>query len=269
VPVHYSHDPSKDFEWAARLKATFPTEQLWEREMELNFAAVSGTAAYPKFNPAINVAPKEIAAIAALPLCVTMDFNVAPMILLVGQMLQGNARVLAEVVRNPADIKGVIEDFRNLYPQHAAGLQIYGDATGQGRNPQTAGSHWDLVRLALSNYPARVGWFVPSVNPKVMDRVNAVNYKLEARGGFPGTLIAPTCHELIADLAEVILDDDGRDIKKTSKPGDPYSKRTHASDAFGYWVWREWPLALEEPPLPAGVRPKKRVPLKYGRLAGE
>lgn len=238
--------------------------------MEIDFSTVAGTLAYPAFNPAVNVATADLPVLTSLPLCVTMDFNVAPMILEVGQMVNGKALVLAgEVAMNPASIPAVIDEFRNRFPSHPAGLQIYGDGTGRGRSPQTAQSHWDLVRLSLSTYPSRVSWMVSKANPAVMDRVNATNYKLRGHQGAPGLLISPSCRELIADYAEVILDDDGRDIKKVNSETDPYSKRTHASDAIGYWIYREWPLVLAEAPKPAGKVNRPRPRLNYGRLPGD
>jgi hypothetical protein len=48
--------------------------------------------------------------------------------------------------------------------------------------------------------------------------------------------VDPTCIHVIADLEQVIFEDNG-DLDKKSNP-----MLTHASDALGYWVHAEWPV---------------------------
>lgn len=53
--------------------------------------------------------------------------------------------------------------------------------------------------------------------------------------------IDPSCLELIDDMEQVISDGRGG-IKKTHNRKDPYYKRTHTSDALGYWISFEAPI---------------------------
>jgi hypothetical protein len=54
-------------------------------------------------------------------------------------------------------------------------------------------------------------------------------------------VIDPSLSELADDLEQVL--DDGRGgIKKSSKHTDPYSRRTHMTDALGYWVFQVRPV---------------------------
>jgi len=46
----------------------------------------------------------------------------------------------------------------------------------------------------------------------------------------------PSCIHLIADLEQVIFEDNG-DLDKKSNP-----MLTHVSDALGYWIHKEWPV---------------------------
>ena len=61
-------------------------------------------------------------------------------------------------------------------------------------------------------------------------RVNAINRLLRGEQGAVHVRIDPSCHELIADLEQVLRD--GRKIKKTGRRSDPYFWRTHTSDAL-------------------------------------
>ena len=53
--------------------------------------------------------------------------------------------------------------------------------------------------------------------------------------------IDPSCEELIEDFDQVVSDGK-QGIKKTFNKKDPYFRRTHLSDALGYWVYAEAPI---------------------------
>ncbi len=70
------------------------------------------------------------------------------------------------------------------------------------------------------------------------DRVNAVNLLLQSRNPLKGVLIDPKCRELIRDL-EVLGYKEGSRGGQVDK-SDP--ARTHAADAFGYYIARRFPV---------------------------
>ena len=78
-------------------------------------------------------------------------------------------------------------------------------------------------------------WRVPKANPHVRDRIAAVNSRCQTSDGARHLTVDPSCVRLIADLEQVIFADNG-ELDKKSNP-----MLTHISDAFGYWVHREWP----------------------------
>ncbi len=92
----------------------------------------------------------------------------------------------------------------------------------------------------MSNYPVPVKMRVPLKNPPVPDRINAVNTALKDEIGAVNLQVNPDCPELIQDFEEVLTDNAGG-IKKTKNSRDPYYKRTHSSDAIGYWIAKEAP----------------------------
>jgi len=269
VPIHYSHDPVKDQEWLVKEKAKYRRESEdwetdWAKEMEMDFTSVSGAAAYSSYGVVNELRGMEYQV--GLPLVLTMDFNVEPCIWEVIQIVRGLPCIIDEIRLAPASIEAMVREFRNKYPAHQGELWIYGDSTGHGRNPQTGRSDYDLVRLYFRGYPATLIWKVPVENPRVKDRVNAVNLKMRGVEGQVGMLVNPEkCPELIKDFKEVIIKNG--QIVKVKDRKDPYYNRTHASDALGYFVAREWPVIKEV--LRNSATSHRRPPRRYGHVLGQ
>jgi len=62
-----------------------------------------------------------------------------------------------------------------------------------------------------------------------------------------------------------MLTADQKKILKVYKNDDPYSQRTHASDALGYLIAREWPVIKEM----FSSKMSSRKPLRKDHLFGE
>lgn len=264
VPVHYSHDPEKsDPSWIEKERGKYPDETGFARELEIDFGLHAGTPAYPAFREEKHVV-SELMYDDTLPLLVALDFNTNPMAMVIGHMEHGWLKVIDEIVEGPTTIDSVIQEFRNRYPSHRGDLTFYGDAT-RGTNAQTAKGNWLVVQAAMRGYPVRPQFRVPFANPNIGDRLLAVNRKLLAADGMPGIKIASKCKQLIQDFREVMLTPDQKRILKVYKSEDPYSMRTHSSDALGYLVAREWPVIKEV----FGTRASLRRPLKKEHLMGE
>jgi len=82
---------------------------------------------------------------------------------------------------------------------------------------------------------------IPEKNPGVIDRINAVNVICSGPQSQINLEVDPECEELITDL-EQVLGDGKQGIKKTFNKKDPYYRRTHTSDALGYWICFEAPV---------------------------
>jgi phage terminase large subunit-like protein len=251
-----------------RLEAMWPPGSL-ARRIRLNgewVAEAAGTRAYPAFSSGIHVRPQP-GAVRHLPLGWTWDFNVEPMVSLVFQHRQGRFYVLRELMLDQGSVAEMVELFLQAYPTHGAEVWIYGDATGKARTHQTAKSDWTLILEAMRRYPVPVRLKVPEANPAVVDRLNALNRGLRDEEGGARIEVDPTCRELIKDLEGVLADPRGAGIKKSYMRGDPYARRTHASDALGYAVialepvvmWRRGPLVGVRVPTPSyGPGPSRR-----------
>lgn len=232
-----------------RLEAIYP-EGTIERQIRLEgrwLPGLSGARAYPRFDRRLHVraqpAPQE-----RKPLCWIWDFNVEPMVSLVGQRDGVLFRVYKALVMEEGDIQEMCNFFVQEYPRHFGEIWVYGDATGRARSAQTGQSCYSLIQNAMKTYGAPVRLRVPHENPFVVDRVNAMQRIFKDEYGNTRIEIDPGCTELIADLEQVLRDPRGG-IKKTHDRHDPYYRRSHTSDALGYWV------SMDEP-VRVGVRPQ-------------
>jgi hypothetical protein len=163
------------------------------------------------------------------------------MVCAVGQRDGRLFRVFKELVLEEGDIGLMCELFVEAFPRHYGEIWIYGDATGRGRAAQTGKSCYDLIQNAMRTYGSPIRLKVPLENPFVVDRIGAVNMILKDEWGHQLIEIDPSCGELIADLEGVLRDSRGG-IKKTHDRKDPYYRRTHLSDAIGYWISKEEPV---------------------------
>jgi hypothetical protein len=188
---------------------------------------------YTAFDRQRNV--KEIKLDRHLPLFWTLDFNVDPMCSLIVQREGDDLRVLDEIVLHRASTLNACEEFQARFPNHQAGLVVYGDATGC--RLQSAGTTDYKI---ISDFLRREGYEraqlkVPPSNPAVRERVQLVNSKLLSASGESHLTVSQRCKELITDFEEVTYIPDSIVIDKDKDP-----KRTHLSDALGYLVWQEF-----------------------------
>jgi phage terminase large subunit-like protein len=250
------HLPKEDI---ALLEAKYPEGSVERRIRLLGelLPGLSGARAYGAFIYNLHVHPLPPLE-PRRPLCWTMDFNVEPMVSLVGQRAGRVFRIYRELILDEGNITDMAKWFRQEYPSHRAELWIYGDQTGTNRSGQTAQSYYDLIRAELRSYPVPYKVKLPPKNPSQPDRINAVNRALKDENGEIGVEIDPSCEELIADLEGVLRDRKGG-IEKTYNSKDPYFRRTHTSDAFGYWVTYEQPVTSE----PLGVKREVQVSKQY------
>jgi len=229
----------------ALLESKYPAGSV-ERRIRLDgelLPGVGGSRAYGAFEYQLLVHPLEKLE-PRRPLCWMLDFNVEPMVSLVGQRIGRVFQVHRELILDQGSVTDMGKLFRQEYPTHRAEVWVYGDATGSNRDAQTGRTDYQVLLNELRGYPVPLRLKIPAANPRVPDRINAVNRALKDEFGELGVEVDPSCEEFIADLEGVLRDPKGG-IKKTFNKSDPYIRRTHTSDAFGYWVHREQPVTSE------------------------
>lgn len=231
-----------------RLEAIYP-EGTPSRRIRLEgewLPGMGGALAYASFNRQLHVKPQPPLSLRR-PLIWFWDFNVEPMVSGVGQVDGGMYRVYKEFFLEQGNIPEMCDAFVDAFPEHGAEVWLYGDATGKGRTGQTGKSDYWTILNQMKQYGSPIRMMVPEENPRVPDRINAVNRMLKDEDGMIRISIEPNARNLIMDLEGVLRDNRGGVVKITNKK-DPYFWRTHISDAFGYWI------AQDEPVRPTAAR---------------
>jgi hypothetical protein len=224
-----------------RLKRSYDS-RFYEQEVLGKYISLHAGQVYHAFQRAEHVG--DVTTDSSLPLLWALDFNVDPMSSIVAQIAGDTIRVVNEIVLSRATTAQACEEFQARFPRHAAGICVFGDASGA--HMQTSGTtDYQLVRdfFRREGYPD-VRYNVARANPPVRERVGLVNAKLKSASGEKCLLVDRKCAELIKDLEQVSYKPDSCVIDKEKNP-----KRTHLSDALGYLIWQEF-----QPKPPIGER---------------
>src|SRR3989304_659125 len=232
-----------------RLEAIYPEGSV-SRRIRLAgewLPGIGGARAYHGFDRQIHVAREMPELSLRRPLFWTWDFNVEPMVSLVGQIDGSVYRFYRELIMHEGSIPDMCNLFYDAFPAHGSEIWLYGDSTGKGRAGQTGESDYWTILNEMKQYGSPIRMKVPPDNPRVPDRVNAVNRLLRDEEGQGRIQIHHSCVELIGDFEGVLRDQRGSILKIRNRK-DPYFHRTHTSDAAGYM------LAFEEPVRPHTAR---------------
>ena len=166
-----------------------------------------------------------------LPVAICVDFNVDPMIWMVCQSSgREEINVLYEIYLSNTNTWDMCIKLKSLIPSSFS-VVIYGDASGRSRDTRGNYSDYSIIDEEFRSYFSDIKYMVPKSNPPVRNRVNCVNNMLSKNS----IKISKECKELVSDLEEIAYNDKG-DIDKSNL------KRTHASDAFGYFIATEFPI---------------------------
>jgi hypothetical protein len=212
-----------------RLRSSYDP-RFYQQEVLGQYLHLHAGRVYYGFERAKNVAEVKVDPTRAL--LWALDFNVDPMSSVIAQMEGEGVAVLDEIVLSRATTQQACEEFQNRFPEHAAGLKVYADASGAHMQTTGTSDLGVLKQFFRSGEYGAVDFRVPRSNPAVRDRVMVVNV------AFQGMTIDGRCKELIKDLEQVAYKENTQVIDKDRDP-----KRTHLSDALGYLVWQELRVA--------------------------
>lgn len=208
---------------------------------------LDGQPAYPTFDERLHWTPNVPEADPRTPLVLCCDFNVAPMCWVIGQQRVGHhgpePHVLEGITQDVATTDSCCDEFIRKFPSWPAGIQVYGDCNGRNRDVRSHKSNYAVIKERLGAV-GPVTLCVPSRNPPVSDRLSAVNRLLKNANGTTRLWIrkwdpARTCptRQLVRSLQRTKISPGKQDVQKT--PGETI---THAGEALGYWVAKEWPV---------------------------
>jgi phage terminase large subunit len=230
-PHENRHLLEKTPDFYERLKSSYD-ERFYRQEVLGEYLSMDGGRVYTAFHRQTNLSccgPNW-----QLPLLWALDFNVDPMSSVIAQFDRGVVYVLDEIILRHGTTEQACEEFLKRFPNHRAGVVIFGDASGHAL--QTTGySDYQIIRDYFhvhANIPVK--YRIPRSNPSVRDRINLTNRMLRDASGTTRLFVDPKCKELIQDFEQVSYKGDSKQIDK-----DRDRMRTHTSDALGYLLWQE------------------------------
>lgn len=236
------------------------SEEAWAAQYQGKPANLVGAGnVYKSFTAAANVGltlfnPRR-------PLVWSMDFNVDPMCSVFCQwdeeitptthltnQFRKSIQVLQEMILPDSSTPEMCQAFllrTEAYLQRLQGnplkVVMYGDRSGNSRKTVGDTDYTTIKQFFRGHRNFNVSTKLSNANPAVKDRVNAVNMMLCNSFGERNTLIDPSCKELVKDFREVKWKrDQGGNTTGNIDKSD--GARTHASDAYGYFVEKEFHL---------------------------
>ena len=184
----------------------------------------------------------------SMQLFVSMDFNVNPMSVIIGQYDRSTAQrlldrceILEEIVlpnSNTMDMMGrLLMELKKYQWGYTLEVEVYGDAAGTQRSSQSQKSNWQIVAEYFAmDTSIHYRFLRKKANPMIVDRVNAVNTMLRSADGTVRLYVDDAkCPELLKDLKKVKWQTDSSGVS-TGLLDKSDAKRTHISDAAGYAV---------------------------------
>ena len=224
--------------------ATLYDEKFMQQELRGEFVIFEGAVYYTfsRQQNAGDLAFKLAQYNPLKPLCLCCDFNVDPMAWIIAQEGINEQSKLREVyfideifIRNSNTVE-CCNEFKARYPNHKAGIHLYGDATGDNRTANSNVTNWKIVKDEMKGYG--ITSHIRDSNPAERDRINAMNAMICNSKGTRRVFVNPNrCKNYIRDLEQVSFKEGTVQIDK---------KRdlllTHPSDAAGYYIEKEFSL---------------------------
>lgn len=262
MPAMAEHDdPIGRYPKEALCPERYSAEELLRIEMASGFGVfpatyqqrpqqTSGHAVYGRFSER-NYVQDQPAIRKDLPISITFDWNINPgMHALVVQYdsMHDTFTVLHEIHGPRMDVGACLKEFGRWMTTNGGWqwpeCHVFGDASGSAKSVVGGQSAIEAARIGLGNVgvPSNaVRIRIPKANPRIADRIAAVNDALCDSTGKPHVFLRrDAAHRLVTDFQSVQTDDAGGLDKS-----DPML--THPSDALGYMVHYLRPLRSSKP----------------------
>lgn len=175
-----------------------------------------------------------------LPLHLSCDFNVAPMVWIVGQ-LHGKALWIIDEIVIPDNAKTdeAMTVFCNRYAAHRTGIRVHGDTSGRSRDTRSKGleTDYDVIRQVAKDRKLHdFGMAVARGKRPVRDGIARVNGALVNVEGKTRLWLSPAVVTLARDLEQLAWKPGTDDIDTRNE------ELGHGADALRYLVEDVMPL---------------------------
>lgn len=208
-----------------RMMAAYPAN-LIEAYINGEFVNLQNTAVYYNFDRNLNHTDDTMADYPQHILHISLDFNIGNTNAVTSIIHKDLPRVLDEFTVH--DTAAFIEEVKHRYPNRK--VIVYPDSSGKNRSANSALSSIAMIKNAGFELCYR------SVNPRVMDRVNAVNAMFLNGKGERRLLINTTkCPDLTECLEQQVMVN-GAPEKNVK------DDKSHKNDALGYFISYRYPI---------------------------
>ena len=182
-----------------------------------------------------------------LALWLSFDFNTQPGVSCGIFQISGKTLSMIDEIQLASprnNTSAVVAEIIRKYPDHVAGVNVTGDASGRHEDTRgTAGwNDYTIIRSGLQRKYNPVREMTPRLNPPVVVSGNFVNNIFEAgEAGYKGIqiIVGENCKKMINDLLYLLEADDGTALKQKVRDKDTgatYEQYGHFGDLFRYAV---------------------------------
>lgn len=209
--------------------------QGFAQEYLVSFSAASGLV-YKSYDMDLNRSNQELDR--NRKLYVSIDFNIAKMVALVGQRIRKESgleelHIIDEIVLYDTNTYKMADEIKRRYwSTFTNEIYCIPDASGvAGKTSSIKSDHKILEDVGLKLW-------TENKNPVIGDRVNCLNAAFCNANGVRKLFIHPRCKELIKSISSQVYD------VKTNQPekGSGSSDISAAPDALGYMTWKVFPI---------------------------
>lgn len=137
---------------------------------------------------------------ADLPLYLTCDFNVDPMMWCIAHKDDECVYFIDEIVVENTTTRDCIREFIRRYPEHKSDIIINGDASGDNRSTKSNYTDYTIIRNELRDYGYKPKIKIRPYNPPIMSRIEAFNARVRNANGDVRLFIDPKCKWLLHNV---------------------------------------------------------------------
>lgn len=136
-----------------------------------------------------------------LPIHLTCDFNVDPMMWCVAHKDNENVYYFDEIVVENATTEICFKDFMRRYPKKDAEIVINGDASGDNRSTQSEFTNYAIMRKLLKdNGYTNFKFHLRDYNPPIQNRIAAFNARVKSADGKVRLFVDRKCKYLLKNI---------------------------------------------------------------------
>ena len=144
---------------------------------------------------------KELQYVEDLPVHITCDFNVDPMMWLIAHTDEECVYFFDEIVIENCTTEMAIKEFIRRYPKKDAKIIINGDASGDNRSTQSQYTNYATMRKVLrDNGYTNFKFELRKKNPSILSRIASFNGRVRSIDGKPRLFVSKKCKYFLKNI---------------------------------------------------------------------